>query len=51
MKYMPQFLLPLPKNRVVFQEIGSFIVLFATKATTCYAGGKGKALARKEVTK
>jgi hypothetical protein len=26
-------------------------VLFATKATTCYAGGKGKALARKEVTK
>lgn len=26
-------------------------VLFATKATTCYAGGKGKALARREVTK
>lgn len=26
-------------------------VLFATKTTTCYAGGKGKALARKEVTK
>ena len=25
--------------------------LFVTKATTCYAGGKGKALARKEVTK
>jgi len=28
-----------------------FGALFATKATTCYAGGKGKALARKEVTK
>ena len=27
------------------------LLLFATKATTCYAGGKGKALARKEVTK
>lgn len=29
----------------------SEVALFATKATTCYAGGKGKALARKEVTK
>jgi len=29
----------------------SLFVLFATKTTTCYAGGKGKALARKEVTK
>ena len=29
----------------------AFFALFATKATTCYAGGKGKALARKEVTK
>ena len=26
-------------------------VLFVTKTTTCYAGGKGKALARREVTK
>jgi len=26
-------------------------VLFATKTITCYAGGKGKALARREVTK
>jgi len=31
--------------------LGSFLWLFATKTTTCYAGGKGKALARKEVTK
>jgi|GEM_PF-6725423 len=29
----------------------SGFVLFVTKTTTCYAGGKGKALARKEVTK
>jgi len=29
----------------------ALFILFATKATTCYAGGKGKALARKEVTK
>jgi hypothetical protein len=34
------------------EEILSLLfALFVTKATTCYAGGKGKALARKEVTK
>jgi len=38
------------------KKAGDFLLLFlfalfATKATTCYAGGKGKALARKEVTK
>lgn len=34
----------------IFSETAHF-ALFVTKATTCYAGGKGKALARKEVTK
>jgi len=38
------------KTRQSFKLCRVF-VLFATKATTCYAGGKGKALARKEVTK
>jgi hypothetical protein len=33
------------------KKIRRIFVLFATKTTTCYAGGKGKALARKEVTK
>lgn len=37
-------------NGALPQSKASF-VLFATKTTTCYAGGKGKALARKEVTK
>lgn len=32
-------------------ELLFYRFLFVTKATTCYAGGKGKALARKEVTK
>ena len=29
----------------------ALLLLLATKRTTCYAGGKGKALARREVTK
>ena len=47
---------PMPKttylnqNALGYSAEGVF-VLFATKTTTCYAGGKGKALARKEVTK
>jgi len=39
------------KKAVALQNGHRFLVLFATKTTTCYAGGKGKALARKEVTK
>jgi hypothetical protein len=41
---------------MAFSQVFSFFKMhfkihYATKATTCYAGGKGKALARKEVTK
>ena len=47
---------PMPKTTYLNQNALGYsaegdIVLFATKTTTCYAGGKGKALARKEVTK
>ena len=41
-----------PDNIETADEKSSVVCfLFATKTTTCYAGGKGKALARKEVTK
>ena len=38
-------------KKAVSIELTAFLALFVTKATTCYAGGKGKALARREVTK
>ena len=50
MHYLIKFQIKNRHNKTLLNQSGG-LVLFATKTTTCYAGGKGKALARKEVTK